>query len=617
MKKIILITIILITQLPDYLISQEQELRGTWVAWAGSDIPSKERIAKIMDDVAAANMNIVYVDCWRFGYPYFRSKVFYDMTGLWTDPNLDDGRDVLAEMIAEAHRVGLEVEAWFEAGFAVCSGNNLDLFNARPQWFAKKSNGSLDFFADGGIRYRWLSHCNQEGQQFLIDLCQEVVQKYDVDGIEFDRVRYPELNCGYDSATVALYQSEHNGQSPPSAYWDSNWLRWRANKLNDFMKALYDSLKKVNPQITVSNAPLFYGYEQFCQDWPSWINGGYLDAMALQLYFATNSSYAYQLDRQLPKINDKSKFFPGISTVANGVYTSQADLVAMIQTTRNWGLNGHVIWYHNNLSVHFDSLKAKVYQQPAQIPYRTGEWRQPAIIINEDDPQVEKSAGWNNYTGVNGFKGGCIYAKSTEARWIEYRADIPAAGWYEVYCFNIVQWSATKTAPFQIFHATGVDTVTVDQTKVGLARWYKLGDFFFNGGDAQKIFRLSNSGLGDQLLFADAIMLLNTNRPVELITKVEAKKESVIVPQKFELYQNYPNPFNSDTRIKFSLFESDQVALKIYNILGEEIIVLVDQKLDAGEFSIRFEGGNLASGIYFCKIRLSNDYQIRKMILVR
>lgn len=617
MKKIILLTLFLITQLPNSPIAQEQELRGTWVAWAGSDVPSKERIAKIMEDVAAANMNIVYVDCWRYGYPYFRSKIFHDLTGLWTDPNLDNGRDVLADMIAEAHRVGLEVEAWFEAGFAVCSGNNLDLFIARPEWFAKKSNGSLDFFADGGIRYRWLSHCNQEAQQFLIDLCQEVAQKYDVDGIEFDRVRYPELNCGYDSATVALYQSEHNGQSPPSAYWDSNWLRWRANKLNDFMRALYDSLKKVNPQITVSNAPLFYGYEQFCQDWPSWLNGGYLDAMALQLYFATNSSYAYQLDQQLPKINDKSKFFPGISTVANGVYTSPADLVAMIQTTRNRGLNGHVIWYHNNLSVHFDNLKAKVYQQPAQIPYRAGEWRQPAIIINEDDPQVQKSAGWNNYTGINGFKGGCIYAKATEDRWIEYRADIPQSGWYEVYSFNIVQWSATKKAPFQIFHANGIDTVAVDQTRVGLARWYKLGDYYFNEGQNQKIVRLSNSGIGDQLVFADAMMLLNTNRPVELITTVKSKRGTEFIPNKFELHQNFPNPFNSDTTIRFSLLESDAVSLKVFNILGAEVANLVDEKLDAGQYSISFDGRDLVSGIYFYRIQTGSDYKIKKMILVR
>lgn len=617
MKKalLVILSIILITQLPNYLTSQE--LRGTWVAWAGSDVPSKERIARIMEDVAAANMNIVYVDCWRFGYPYFRSKVFHDLTGLWTDPNLDDSRDVLAEMIAEAHRVGLEVEAWLEAGFAACSGDNIDLFNARPQWFAKKSNGSYDFFADGGIRYRWLSHCNQEAQQFLIDLCQEVVQKYDVDGIEFDRVRYPDLDCGYDSATVALYQSEHNGQSPPSAYWDGNWLRWRANKLNDFMKALYDSLKKVNPQITVSNAPLFYGYEQFCQDWPSWINGGYLDAMALQLYFATNSAYAYQLDQQLPKVKDRSKFFPGISTAANGVYTSQADLVAMIQTTRNRGLKGHVIWYHNNLSVHFDNLKSKVYQQPAQIPYRTGVWRLPAIIINEDDPQVQKSAGWNNYSGIAGFNGGCIYTRSTEDRWIEYHADIPTAGWYELYCYNIVQWSATKQAPFEIYHAHGIDTVAVDQTKVGLARWYKLGDYYFNQGSNQKIVRLSNSGLGDQLLFADAIMLLNTNRPVELITRVDPRRETPAIPNKFELDQNFPNPFNSDTTIKFALFQSDQVSLKIFNILGEEIANLVDQKLDAGEYSIRFEGRDLVSGIYFYRIQTGSDFKIKKMMLVR
>ncbi|MBD3287463.1 family 10 glycosylhydrolase, partial [candidate division KSB1 bacterium] len=248
MKRFCIITFIFIIAVPGF--AQEKELRGTWFAWAGSNVPSKEDIAQTMESLAENNFNTVYVDVWRFGYPYFRSTVFEDITGISTDPRLEQGRDVLADMIAEGHRFGLEVEAWFEAGFAACHEDNDDLFDAHPEWFAQKSNGTVNFYSNGGIKYHWLSHCNEKAQQFIIDFCLDLAKRYDVDGIDFDRIRYPELNCGYDSATVALYKSEHDGAEPPLNYADPGWIRWRADKLTEFVGRLYHEVKSVNPYLT-------------------------------------------------------------------------------------------------------------------------------------------------------------------------------------------------------------------------------------------------------------------------------------------------------------------------------------------------------------------------------
>ncbi|RQW02257.1 hypothetical protein EH223_12900, partial [candidate division KSB1 bacterium] len=576
MKKAILIILILITQFPNYLISQEQELRGVWIAWAGSNVPSKEKITQMMEEVAAANMNTVYVDCWRYGYPYFYSQVFHDITGLWTDPNLEAGRDVLAEMIAEGHRVGLHVEAWFEYGFVACQGNIDQIYQAHPEWFAKKRNGAILF--NGDYQYKWLSHCNPEAQQFLIDLCQEVALKYDVDGIELDRVRYPELDCGYDSVTVALYQQEHNGTPPPQNIAHSGWMRWRADKLTEFMAALYDSLKAVRPDLPVSNAPIVYsyGYDNFCQDWRPWINNGYLDFISPQVYRSSNANYVYELNIQSAYVTDQSKLYPGLTSVYDQYLIPTNEIVAMIQSTRNKNLQGHVIWFYDTLADDLPGLKSSVYQQQAHVPNMPDDWRKPAIIINEDDPGVQKSSGWNNYTGISGFEGGCVYVKTDDFQWIDYYANIPKDGWYEIYCYNIVQWNATKDAPYEIFSAHAIDSVTVDQTKTGLAKWHKLGDFYFEQADSQRIIRLSNADIGDKILFADAIMIVNTNRPMGSITKINVDKKTEIIPKNFELYQNFPNPFNSDTTIKFSLLDTEQVLLKIYDIQGKEISTLID-----------------------------------------
>jgi uncharacterized lipoprotein YddW (UPF0748 family) len=617
MNKIFL-TLVIIFSITSVCLAQQKELRGTWVAWAGSNYPQKEQIADWMDQLAAGNINVVYVDVWRFGYPYFRSKVFHDLTGIWTDPGLVEGRDILQEMIAEGHRVGIEVDAWFEAGFAASQLENRDLYFARPQWFAKKQNGSIDFFSNGGLRYNWLSHCNQDAQQFLIDLAQEVAANYDVDGIEFDRIRYPELDCGYDSATVELYKSEHDGQSPPTSVANSGWIRWRADKLTGFVARLADSIKAVNPGLTVSNAPLWYGYEQFCQDWAPWINNSYLDVASTQMYFANNAQFEYRLDIELQKVTNESDLYPGISTVANAEVTPESELIAMIETTRSRGLQGNVIWYHLNLFDYLDALKNSVYALPAELPYRESGWRQPAIIINENDSTVNKSDGWVEYNGIPGYDNGCLYASSSDSQWIEYRTAIPDDGWYEIYAYVIQFFNATESATYHIEDVNGTQTVDIDQTKPANARWTKLGDSYLTKGENQRIARLTNENIGDKFIFADAIMILNTNRIVDPASAIKHPDNSFQnIPQEFVLGQNYPNPFNNTTVIPFTLNDSQWVKIDLYNVNGEKVRTLFSGQAVSGENKIRIDLTNMASGIYLYGIHGEITTRYRKMILIK
>lgn len=83
------------------------------------------------------------------------------------------------------------------------------------------------------------------------------------------------------------------------------------------------------------------------------------------------------------------------------------------------------------------------------------------------------------------------------------------------------------------------------------------------------------------------------------------------------LYQNYPNPFNPSTTIEFSLPVRSHVVLRIFNILGEEIEVLVNGELEVGEHLINWEAKNLPSGIYFYRLITDNFNTTRKMILLR
>jgi hypothetical protein len=88
-------------------------------------------------------------------------------------------------------------------------------------------------------------------------------------------------------------------------------------------------------------------------------------------------------------------------------------------------------------------------------------------------------------------------------------------------------------------------------------------------------------------------------------------------PGRFQLYQNYPNPFNATSIIGFWLPESSPVQLGIYDLTGRELKRLLNEKLPAGEHSIRFTANDLSSGVYFYQIKTKNSTYIKKMVLIK
>ncbi|MFH1193153.1 MAG: T9SS type A sorting domain-containing protein [Candidatus Jorgensenbacteria bacterium] len=83
------------------------------------------------------------------------------------------------------------------------------------------------------------------------------------------------------------------------------------------------------------------------------------------------------------------------------------------------------------------------------------------------------------------------------------------------------------------------------------------------------------------------------------------------------LSQNYPNPFNPSTSIKYEVSSITYVRLAVYNILGIEIAVLVEERKSPGAYTVRFDGSNLPSGIYFYRLQAGNFVETKRMALVK
>ncbi|MDT3697321.1 MAG: family 10 glycosylhydrolase [Ignavibacterium sp.] len=94
-------------------------------------------------------------------------------------------------------------------------------------------------------------------------------------------------------------------------------------------------------------------------------------------------------------------------------------------------------------------------------------------------------------------------------------------------------------------------------------------------------------------------------------------EEQDYIPEKFSLEQNYPNPFNPLTNIEFSIPQSGFTSLKIYNLLGQEVAVLVNDYLTSGNYSFNFDASALPSGIYLYRLKVNELSASKKMLLIK
>jgi hypothetical protein len=104
---------------------------------------------------------------------------------------------------------------------------------------------------------------------------------------------------------------------------------------------------------------------------------------------------------------------------------------------------------------------------------------------------------------------------------------------------------------------------------------------------------------------------------VNLSDVVSGIAEMSAVPMRYELQQNYPNPFNPTTTIRYALPQSAQVKLKVYDVLGKEVAVLVDQAQPAGYYDVQWNAMRMSSGVYFYHIDAGDYHRVMKMQVIK
>lgn len=173
----------------------------------------------------------------------------------------------------------------------------------------------------------------------------------------------------------------------------------------------------------------------------------------------------------------------------------------------------------------------------------------------------------------------------------------------------------------------GINNVTIEYSKNDTA-WEELGNYDFPqasgsgnytgfegpdfaGVEARYVLLTIHSNHGDEFGYALSEIRINLSDASGI------KDHSSSIPGKIELKQNYPNPFNPKTNIKFGLDKSNFVKLDVINIIGEKVRTLVNKDIHAGYHRVTFNGKDLASGIYYYRLKAGKNVKTKKCLLLK
>ncbi|MCC8146169.1 MAG: family 10 glycosylhydrolase [Bacteroidales bacterium] len=381
MKHIFFLIIFLITALEFHAETPKKEIRAVWLASNHSlDWPSKpyrnsndindqqDELIDILDKLKEANFNMVFIQTRIRGDVIYNSAIEPVSPYVQRVKNTWSKYDPLAFAIAECHKRGLECHAWFVTyplGPERLNGrtNNSPAIRKNKD-VVRKHKG--EYYLDPG---------DPKTNNYLMALVGEIVDKYDIDGIHMDYIRYPEKAENFpDNATYKRYG---NGKSK---------AEWRRENINTFVSNVYDMVKRKKPWVQVSSSVVgmynrlpnstrnhWTALNSVYQDPEKWLKDGKHDFVVPMMYYADELFFPFVEDW---KSRSNGRFIiPGL-----GVYQvdekegnwNPVKIKEQIQFCRENQMEGNAFYRSRFLTDNkkgiLDEIKTNFYDHPALLP---------------------------------------------------------------------------------------------------------------------------------------------------------------------------------------------------------------------------------------------------------
>lgn len=320
---------------------------------------------KTMQTLADAGFNAVVPNMLWGGVAYYESDV------LPRDPKVERYGDQIAQAVAAGKKHGVETHVW-----KVC----FNAANAPKDFLAKLSaEGRLQKTLDGEEK-PWLCPSNLENRALELASLEEVATKYDVDGIHFDYIRFPDRNCCYCDGCKERFSTFYREQTgreladfPACVQRRGSDERrlfedWRCDQITALVRAVRESLAEKAPDVAIS-AAVFSGYPStkgsIGQDWLQWIEEGLLDFVCPMDYTSDPAAFQRYVENQLDLIDGKVPLYPGIGATATGISMRPEEVLLQAEIAKSVGAQGFTIFNltKSTADAHLPAFKAGATSQ--------------------------------------------------------------------------------------------------------------------------------------------------------------------------------------------------------------------------------------------------------------
>lgn len=339
----------------------KNEFKGVWLRPTEK---TRGEIGRTLDKVKKYGIETVFLETYYQGKTIFPSTTF-EKYGVQKQRNeyANVDFDPLQVWVEEAHKRGLKLYIWFETFYAGPENpmnNPLNVISVYPKWAnvtKMKYNSPTPVASISEHNGYFLDPANPEVQEYLLSLLEEIITKYQPDGINLDYIRYPQSisanfagyemsNWGYTEYARNEFKNAMNIDPIDVKYdtpqWDA-WAKYRQNKVTSFVfKAKQLTSKYKIPLTAVIFPDRFKSMEVKMQDWKTWSDNNYIDGFTPLILTCDKDTAVYLISDIKQNSKPNTKIYPGLFVAfMNG---NPDDLLRQLHETRKLKLGGIVLF---------------------------------------------------------------------------------------------------------------------------------------------------------------------------------------------------------------------------------------------------------------------------------
>ena len=375
---------------------QMVEVRGLWITrfdWTEFSSADPATIDEIVDNSANAGFNVLFFQVRGEADAYYQPGLEPWARRLTGTLGKDPGWDPLARLVQRAHERGLQVHAYINV-YPVASNCIVPSADTTPRHLyhliaekhgmtADKLNG-LMWNSDEEIPcagYQRVTPASLLFDAHITAVAKDLIQRYDIDGLHLDHIRYAGKNSSCDPVSAARFGV--------SCFSTEEYEDWQRRQVNGTVRKVYEQVRALNPStwLTAAVWPVYRdiwgwgvssGYDDYYQDAKQWLAEGVIDGVSPMIYTGypnCDQPYFWTQERWQTTVQDYLKdsqgrlIFPGIGTS----FCTQDDfgeIEARIFKGRSLGTAGHAIYSYKPLleKGYFDDLARGPYKVPAAVP---------------------------------------------------------------------------------------------------------------------------------------------------------------------------------------------------------------------------------------------------------